>query len=163
MDVIFCHGLETGPHGRKYHALHDAGLDIIAPDYLDLNLAARVDALVPVLEAADHPVVVGSSYGGITALCASIRVTEAGHPITGLVLCAPALGRTEPPADTMRLYPPVPTVIIHGTGDDVVPIDVSRAFAATHPDGVRLIEVDDEHRLAQSLDRIVAETRAFLD
>ncbi len=127
-----------------------------------MNLAARVDALVPVLEAADHPVIVGSSYGGITALCASVRVTEAGAPVTGLLLCAPALGRTEPPADTMRLYPPAPTVIIHGTGDEVVPIEVSRTFAAAHPDGVRLIEVDDEHRLARSLDRIVAETRALL-
>ncbi len=127
-----------------------------------MNLAARVNALMPVLDAADHPVIVGSSYGGITALCAAIRATESGHPITGLVLCAPALGRSEPPADSMRLYPPVPTVIIHGTGDDVVPIEVSRAFAAVHPDGVRLIEVDDDHRLAGSLERIIAETRGFL-
>lgn len=127
-----------------------------------MNLAARVDALVPLLEAANHPVVVGSSYGGITALCASIRATEAGYPITALVLCAPALGRSEPPADTMRLYPPVPTVIIHGVGDNVVPIEVSRSFAAAHPDDVRLIEVDDDHRLIGSIDRIVAETRGFL-
>ena len=82
--------------------------------------------------------------------------------VAGLLLCAPALSRAEPPADGMRLYAPAPTVIIHGTGDEVVPIAVSHAFAAAYPDDVRLIEVDDEHGLAQSLDRIVAETRALL-
>jgi alpha-beta hydrolase superfamily lysophospholipase len=103
-------------------------------------------------------VVVGSSYGGITALCAAIRVVEAGGTVAGLVLCAPALGRAEPPATEMELYPPVSTTIIHGSRDQVVPVELSRAFAAAHPE-VDLIEVDDEHRLADSLDRIVDATR----
>jgi pimeloyl-ACP methyl ester carboxylesterase len=108
MPVIFCHGLESSPHGRKYQALLEAGLSPISPDFQGQDLAARVATLLPVLRAHDDAVVVGSSYGGITALCAAIQHVEAGGRIHGLLLCAPALLRFEPPADRMRLYPPAP-------------------------------------------------------
>ena len=55
----------------------------------------------------------------------------------------------------------VPTLIIHGTKDDAVPIERSRTFAQGR-DNVRLIEVDDGHELIDSLPRILAETEAFL-
>ena len=161
MPLIFCHGLESSPHGRKYQALLAAGLDPISPDFQGQDLATRVATLLPVLRANDGAVVVGSSYGGITALCAAIRHVEAGGRIRGLVLCAPALMRFEPPADAMRLYPPAPTILIHGRGDDVVPAQVSVDFAAEHPE-VCLELVDDDHRLAASVDRMVAAARELL-
>ena len=161
MNVIFCHGLESAPHGRKYLALREAGFAVTAPDFRNMNLAARVDTLTAVLASADEePTLVGSSYGGLTALCASILHSERGGAVRGLVLCAPALARAEEPAATMALVPPAPTTVIHGTRDDVIPIGVSRAFAAEHP-SVHLIEVDDGHRLAESLAVIVAATRAI--
>ncbi len=43
-----------------------------------------------------------------------------------------------------------PTVIIHGTSDDIVPIESSRKVATSN-ELVELIEVDDGHRLAESL------------
>ncbi len=162
MDLIFCHGLETGPHGRKYHAMVDAGLEVIAPDFQGMPLRARVGKLIPILESAANPVVVGSSYGGITAVCAAIHVVEAGVSLTGLVLCAPALARAEPPADTMSLYAPAPTIIIHGTRDDVIPIEVSREFAAAN-ENATLVEVDDEHALPGSIDTIIEAARCFLE
>ena len=55
---------------------------------------------------------------------------------------------------------PCPTLIIHGTRDEVVPIDSSRAYAKSH-DNVRLIEVDDVHDLAASTGRICDEALAF--
>lgn len=161
MTVIFCHGLESTPHGRKYQALVAAGLDVVSPDFRHQDLAARVATLAPVLRAATDPVLVGSSYGGITALCAAIRFVAAGGALRGLVLCAPALGRSEPPADGMRLHAPAPTIIIHGTRDEVVPSAVSQGFAAAHPE-VQLVLVDDEHRLVDSIDVIVAATRALV-
>lgn len=161
MPLIFCHGLESSPHGRKYQALLAAGLDPISPDFQGQHLAARVLTLLPVLRAHEGAVVVGSSYGGITALCAAIQHVEAGGRVRGLVLCAPALARFEPPADRMRLYPPAPTIIIHGRHDDVVPAQVSVEFAAENPE-VRLELVDDDHRLAASMDRIVLAARELL-
>lgn len=161
MPVIFCHGLESSPHGRKYQALLEAGLDPISPDFQGQDLAARVATLLPVLRAHDDAVVVGSSYGGITALCAAIQHVEAGGRIHGLLLCAPALLRSEPPADRMRLYPPAPTMILHGRADEIIPVQHSIDFASEHPD-VRLELVDDDHRLAASVDRMVLATRILL-
>jgi pimeloyl-ACP methyl ester carboxylesterase len=55
----------------------------------------------------------------------------------------------------------VPTLIVHGRGDDVVPIELSRRFA----DGrrhVQLVEVDDGHELARSIPAISAAADRFL-
>lgn len=51
---------------------------------------------------------------------------------------------------------PCPTLIIHGRNDPIVPIEGSREYAAAHADRVRLIEVDDDHSLASSLEAIQA-------
>ncbi len=149
--VLFCHGLESGPHGNKYLALRAAGYDVIAPDCRGLPLKARVDVVVPILREI-RPYVVGSSYGGITAVLAGLA---AATPLPGLVLCAPALERAEEPnSDPSRLGLAGPTVIIHGVDDDVVSIAVSRRYAART--GAKLIEVVDGHRLDQSRAQILA-------
>jgi uncharacterized protein len=56
----------------------------------------------------------------------------------------------------------VPTLILHGTKDDTVPIAHSRMFA-TDRRNVRLVELDDGHELVASLPTLLAETDAFLD
>lgn len=60
-------------------------------------------------------------------------------------------------------YPDVkmPTLVMHGVRDDVVPIDRARIFAKGRPN-VRLIELDDGHELVASLPRLLAETETFL-
>lgn len=62
--------------------------------------------------------------------------------------------------EDFRTHPPFPevscpTVIVHGTRDEVVPIESSREYARER-DHVRLIEVDDDHGLAGSVDPIEA-------
>jgi pimeloyl-ACP methyl ester carboxylesterase len=61
------------------------------------------------------------------------------------------------------LYPDVrvPTLILHGTKDDVVPVEVSREFARGKSH-VRLVEVDDGHQLYSSIDRTILEMDRFL-
>ena len=51
---------------------------------------------------------------------------------------------------------PCPTLILHGVRDEIVPIEQSRRYAAARPH-VRLIELDDAHVLADSIDRVVEE------
>lgn len=53
-----------------------------------------------------------------------------------------------------------PTLIIHGTEDDVVPVESSRIYAASRPH-VTLLEVEDDHRLQKSMDRIEAAVEEF--
>ena len=55
----------------------------------------------------------------------------------------------------------VPTLILHGIDDDVVPIDHARRFAAGKRH-VRVIELDDGHELIASLPRLLTEADAFL-
>ncbi len=54
----------------------------------------------------------------------------------------------------------VPTLILHGVDDDVVPIERSRAFAASRHH-VRLVELEDGHDLLATLPIILAELEAF--
>jgi uncharacterized protein len=56
----------------------------------------------------------------------------------------------------------VPTLILHGRNDDVVPIERSRELAAAHPN-VCLVELDDGHELIASLPRLLAESERFLE
>lgn len=55
----------------------------------------------------------------------------------------------------------VPTLILHGRRDDVVPVEHSRTFAAGR-DHVRLIELDDGHELVASLPTLLDESERFL-
>jgi alpha-beta hydrolase superfamily lysophospholipase len=115
-----------------------------------MSLRARVETAVPIMRDR-RPFVVGSSYGGLTAVLAAMRADVA---LPGVVLCAPALERAEEPnTDPAELQRVAPTIIIHGTEDDVIPIDVSRRYASRT--GATLIEVQDGHRLARSLPRIL--------
>jgi hypothetical protein len=57
----------------------------------------------------------------------------------------------------------VPTVILHGVRDETVDVRLSRTFAKHRPN-VRLIEVDDDHRLMQpaTLERFFVEVEAMI-
>jgi pimeloyl-ACP methyl ester carboxylesterase len=55
----------------------------------------------------------------------------------------------------------VPTLVIHGTRDDMVPVEGSRAWAAGKRH-VRLVEVDDDHELVASLDLVAREADRHL-
>ncbi len=156
--ILLAHGLEGSPEGGKAQALRAAGLPLVAPDGRGKPLAERIVALEAALLSATGPVVlVGSSYGG---LASAWLAEQHGARIAALVLLAPALHHSEPPvADASRLAPPpgVPTVVIHATADAVVPVSVSRAYAARAPATVTLTEVDDDHGLGGHRDLIVAE------
>lgn len=55
----------------------------------------------------------------------------------------------------------VPTRIVHGITDEVVGVDLSRAWSAGKRH-VRLVEVDDGHELVASVPRILTEAEDFL-
>ncbi len=159
--VVFAHGLDSGPIGRKSQALLDAGFEVVAPDCRNRDLRSRVEILTTTLaELEAAPVLLGSSFGGIAGLLAAITSTHAGRPVRALFLCAPALQVPAPSDFPYPIAPPAPTVILHGVRDEVIPIDYSRRFAAEH--GVELIEVDDDHALVGAVPTIVEVTRRLL-
>ncbi len=138
--VLFIHGLESSPQGDKAR-----------------YLAARFDALTPAMDTGDFPaclaqqaeavrdfhpdVVVGSSFGGALA----VLLLEGGVWRGPTLLLAQAIFRVR---DEAALPDGAPVLLVHGTRDDVVPIEGSRRLARTGTPGlVRLREVDDGHRL----------------
>ena len=54
-----------------------------------------------------------------------------------------------------------PALIFHGVNDSVVPVDLSREFVRSHPNG-HLREVNSDHELLDVLDTITAEAVAYL-
>jgi pimeloyl-ACP methyl ester carboxylesterase len=54
-----------------------------------------------------------------------------------------------------------PALIFHGVNDKSVPVDLSREFAASHPNA-RLRELESDHELLNVLDAITPEAVAFL-
>ncbi len=155
MDIIFLHGLESGPHGSKFQSIRDAGWTVSAPDCTGVgDVTQRVAIAREALEAAAGPVVlVGSSFGGLTGarLHADVAGSPVGERIHGLLLLAPAL-HVEGAEAIDRCHPN--TVILHGVQDDVVPVEASRSFAERF--GCMLVEVEDGHRLKDSHARILS-------
>jgi pimeloyl-ACP methyl ester carboxylesterase len=54
-----------------------------------------------------------------------------------------------------------PTLVLHGLGDETVPIATSRAFVKAHPKA-KLVEVADGHELGNTIPQLLAESDAFL-
>jgi len=158
VPIVFAHGLEGSPNGRKIQHLRTSGFELVAPDGRGLALA---DRLVDLEEATRGRgiLLIGSSYGGLAAAHLAMI-----HPerFMGLLLLAPALHHSEPPvSDASQIQPPpgVPTMVIHGLFDRVVPIESSKAYAKK---GATLREVEDDHSLAHSLEVIESSVRALL-
>ncbi|MDX2480710.1 MAG: YqiA/YcfP family alpha/beta fold hydrolase [Desulfuromusa sp.] len=146
MKFLFLHGLESDPHGSKYQALNEIFGEVLAPNCTGVkDEAERLKIIQDDISREDGPfLVIGSSMGGLMAL---LLQKENPEQVAGLVLCAPAIHR--PAAEKLDLNNLPPTVVIHGTRDEVVPLEVSRPF------GKRLIEVDDDHRLSNSMPEIL--------
>ena len=64
--------------------------------------------------------------------------------------------------DQSKLNRDLPTLILHGKHDDVVPIEVSRNYASRHPQ-TKLMELDSDHGLNDVKEIIWQEIKTFID
>lgn len=152
---ILSHGFESGPDATKVTALADVaerfGWTHERPDYTDLDakrevselgdVFARVERLHALAKsaAARGPLVLaGSSLGAWISGQVSLQV-----PVAGLFLMAPpiAMGKA-PPLQAAA----VPTSIVHGWHDELIPAAAVVDWTATR--NATLLLVDDEHRLS---------------
>jgi len=162
---ILSHGFESGPDATKVTALAEAaerlGWSHERPDYTDLDakreagelgdVAARVERLLGLAKAAASRgplVLAGSSLGAWISGRASLQV-----PVQALFLMAPPVAmKGAPPLDAAR----VPTSIIHGWHDELIPASDVVDWARER--NARLLLVDDSHRLS---DHVAASAEAF--
>ena len=162
---ILSHGFESGPDATKVTALAEAaerlGWTHERPDYTDLDarrevselgdVAARLERLMALATAAATRgplVLAGSSLGAWISGRVSLQVTT-----RALFLMAPPIGMGRaPPLEAAA----VPTSIIHGWHDELIPAAQVVDWAAAR--NARLLLVDDSHRLS---DHVQASAEAF--
>lgn len=140
MRVLFMHGLESSPQGNKarYLARH---FEAHTPAMDTGDFAACLEQQAREVAAFRPDVVVGSSFGGALAVLLLVQRRWTGPTL----LLAQASARFDA---ALALPDGVPVLLVHGTRDDVIDIEGSRRLARTGTPGrVRLLEVDDGHRL----------------
>ena len=159
--VVFSHGKESGPWGAKITAMaevvRELGFSVESVDYRGMDdPRRRVQKLIAVgLEHQDPLVLVGSSMGGHVA-------GRRGQPLESHAVCS--CWRRPFTCQASKPYTPqdvaVPTAIVHGWHDDIVPVENSIRWAREHRAALHIL--NSEHRLEDQIAAICGLLRAFL-
>ena len=148
--IIYLHGLESNSQSGKARQFAEKFPGMVTPDFTG-SFEERMKQLKPILRRRKNWVIIGSSFGGLMGTSFTCQ-----HPtqVRKLILLAPALLRDHF-APYLNLEPvSVPTVIIHGTEDDVVPLEPVREVAEKLFTNLKYIVVDDGHRLHKAFEEL---------
>lgn len=145
--LIYLHGSDSTSNSGKARLFREWFPGMLTPDFTG-SFDERMRQLYPILTDKTDWTLIGSSYGGLMAVIFALE-----HPdqVRKLVLLAPAL-LLEPLASLSALEPlSIPTTVIHGTLDSVVPLEPVRAVVQRLFSNVKYYVVEDEHRLSKSV------------
>ena len=163
--AIISHGLHSSPEATKATALaqvaHELGWTTELPDYRDLDaigelgdVAARIARLDALAARVEGPLLLaGSSMGAFVSARVSLQ-----RRVLGLFLMAPPTSLQGFPLALEAAA--VPTRIVHGWHDELIPAGAVVRWAQARGD--RLLLVDDSHRLAAHVDLCAQEFGRFL-
>ena len=141
--LVFIHGLESTSQGNKAQYFRKIYPEMIIEDYTG-DFQTRMAKLTRILESKDNLIIVGSSFGGLMA--ARFALDNEAR-IKKLVLLAPALNiEGFEKAVKQKLH--VPTILYHGTKDDVVDPPIVRRIAEKTFEHLEYHLVDDDHPLS---------------
>lgn len=146
--IVYLHGMGGSPRGDKVRYLSKY-FNVYAPQLVPEKPFLCLRLAVSAIQEFHPHVLVGSSYGG-AILTWLIQHGEWNGPS---VLLAPALGVNLP--YSIWLPRGTPAVVVHGTWDDVVPVEHSQKLVASgkvqgspFPE---LVTVPDQHTLRSLL------------
>lgn len=142
---IFIHGLEGTSQGAKATLLRGLFPRMLIPDFRG-DLSERMAALYPILGNYENWTLIGSSFGG---LMAALFTCQRPDQVRKLVMMAPALMLTEFSASPFQPVE-IPTVVYHGSRDEVVPLAPTRQLAGQVFRNLTYHVVDDDHGLYQT-------------
>ena len=160
--LVWAHGLWGSPNGSKVTAVRESGIEVISPDFNEMELVDRIELLEKTIQIGDV-VLAGSSWGG---LACALTAQKKPDKLKGLLLLAPALHYPETPNDNPdNLIGPegIPVTIIHSKTDDIVPISASKDYVKRSGNNVNLIVVEDSHVLENSIELIISEANKLLN
>lgn len=159
--VIFSHGQESGPWGRKIEAMaatvRELGCAVISIDYQGIaDPTERVHKLLAECRnIEDSLLLVGSSLGGHVATAGAQSLNAVGLFVLAPAFFMPGYEELTPDA------PDMPICIVHGWHDDIVPVENSIRFARQCH--ATLHVVDGDHRLTANIDEINDYLRKFIE
>jgi len=160
--LVWAHGLWGSPNGSKVTAVRESGIEVISPDFNEMELVDRVGLLEKTIEMGEV-VLAGSSWGG---LACALTAQKKPDKLKGLLLLAPALHYPEAPnnnPDDLIAPDVIPVTIIHSKTDDIVPISASKDYVKRSGNNVNLIVVEDSHVLENSIELIISEANKLLN
>ncbi|MDP1779574.1 MAG: alpha/beta fold hydrolase [Anaerolineales bacterium] len=147
--LIYLHGLESTSQSGKARQFAQLFPGMKTPDFKG-SFEERMQQLHPILGNQKEWTIIGSSYGGLMGAVFTCR-----HPeqVRKLVLLAPALMLTE---FTSEQFAPVdvPTVLVHGSQDDIVPSQEVLEIARDVFTNLEYLAVEDGHRLHKAFEEL---------
>lgn len=156
--LIYLHGLESDSNSGKARLFREWFPGMLTPDFKG-SFEERMTQLEPILAAKENWTIIGSSFGGLMG-----TVYTCKHPsrVRKLILLAPALLRDlfgsylDPSTGSgQRLEPvSVPTLLIHGTLDTIVPLEAVREAAQHLFTNLTYHIVEDDHRLHKTVQEL---------
>ena len=143
--IIYLHGLESTSQSGKARQFAEKFTGMLTPDFTG-SFEERMKQLKPILGRKKNWTIIGSSFGGLMGATFTLD-----HPtqVRKLILLAPAL-MLEPFASRLLTPVSVPTIIVHGTEDDVVPLEPVRELAKQAFTYLTYYVVEDGHRLQKA-------------
>ena len=164
--LIYLHGSESDSNSGKARQFREWFPGMLTPDFKG-TFRDRMEQLYSILGNEKNWTIIGSSYGG---LMGTVFTCDYPEQVRKLILLAPALLRDsagaflDPVTGNDLVYSrksvrglqtvSVPTIIIHGTEDDVVPFEPVRAIAKEVFTNLQYIVVDDNHRLHKTANEL---------
>jgi pimeloyl-ACP methyl ester carboxylesterase len=143
--ILYLHGLESNSQTYKAALIRAVYPDLITPDFTG-SLDERMEQLYPILGRASNWTLIGSSFGG---LMSALFTTQHPAQVRKQILLAPALMLPEF-AEHLPAPVEVPTIIIHGRQDSIVPVETNKPLAEKVFRNLEYRLVDDDHRLHQT-------------
>ncbi len=147
--IVFIHGSESNSQTYKAVLLRRLFPAMVVPDFTG-PLTERMQQLESILGQETGWTIIGSSLGGLMAALFASR-----HPeqVRKLVLLAPALSL---PAFSEEVKAPINVQchLIHGTRDEVVPLEDVRILANKTFPQITFIVVEDDHRLHKTAETV---------
>ena len=144
--LMYIHGRDSDSNSGKARQFREWFPGMLTPDFTG-PFEQRMDQLRALLADKTGWILIGSSYGG---LMATMFALEHEDQLGKLVLLAPAL-TMEPLVSLPQAGPvAVPTLLVHGTLDTIVPFEPVRAVAEKLFSNLTLHIVRDDHRLQKT-------------
>jgi predicted esterase len=148
--LIYLHGSESNSNSGKARLFREWFPGMLTPDFTG-SFDERMAQLHTILSEKINWTLIGSSYGG---LMGTVFTLDHATRVRRLILLAPAL-TLEPLASLSNPKPvSVPTSLIHGTLDTVVPLEPVRTIAQKLFTDLTVHIVEDDHRLQKSVNEL---------